>query len=706
MKDQLAKPLELKVDGMHCTNCALGIKKALEKEGFQEVMVDFTLGEVKFNSKKENGLVVAVEKIESLGYSVKFDLRVEDGSKNGLGPLEKKFWLTAILTLPLVLAMFIPVKLLHNDIFQLVLATPVFLIGMKHFGTSAFNSLRAGVANMDVLIFLGSTAAYVYSLIGTINSMGHDYMFYETSAAIITIVLLGNMLEQRAVRKTTGAVNDLVQLQRNTAKRIIKNGLLESVEEVDASLVQSGEIVLINQGDRIPVDGEIIWGHGSVDESMITGESLPMEKSHGNNVIGGTALLTGSIKVVTTATGDQTVLSQIIELVRKAQREKPHLQNLADRISAIFVPVVVTISILSMAGWFLIGDLPFKDSLLRGIAVLLIACPCALGLAIPTAVMVGLGRMAKAGILIKGGTTFDKLAQVKTIVFDKTGTLTSGNFAVKGFETFGISEKEAADIIHNIEKHSSHPVAKALTKHFIANTQMDFASIEEEKGIGVVATTFDGKTFRIGSYSIASHVTRDDSHNVYLLVNGKLAGWIDIEDEIRPGAGEIIRYLNQKDIKTILLSGDSPNRCHEVAQNLNLNEVHGGMLPGQKLEMISALSLQGRVAMVGDGINDAPALARADVGISLSNSTQVAVNSADVVLMRENLLLIKNVLTTAKATINTMKENLFWAFAYNVAAIPLAIAGYLTPMVAAGAMALSSIIVVMNSIRLKRRKIS
>ena len=707
MSEQLFKNIELKVEGMSCTNCALGIKKSLEKEGFANVSADFTTDTVRFELPDENRLALAVKRIEGLGYSVVLPKEGEKQEKKGLSSIEKKFWFSLVFTVPLVLAMFVPVPFLHNDLFQLALTLPVFSVGFWHFGRSAFNSLRSGVTNMDVLIFLGSTAAFVYSLIGTINGMGHAYMFYETSASIITIVLLGNMLEHRSVKRTTSAVDDLVRLQKNTARRIVTsgNGSGEVIEEVDASLVETGQQVLVNTGDKIPVDGEIYWGHGSIDEGMISGESLPVDKSAGDKVVGGTILVSGTIKVRTTATGKNTVLSQIIEMVRNAQQDKPKLQNLADKISAIFVPTVVILSLLTMGGWLLLSDLPFRDALMRGVAVLVIACPCALGLAIPTAVVVGLGRLAKTGILVKGGSSIDKFAGIETIVFDKTGTLTTGKFSVKEMKTFDISPVEAGNIIFSLEKHSSHPIAEALANHFRDSTEIPFTSVNEEKGLGIMAKGEDGSTYQAGSFAIASELTDDDSHNVYLLVNGKLAAWIDIEDEIKAGAAEAISTLKEKGVHTVLLSGDRRQRCEEVAAALGIDEVYAEQLPDQKLNVITALSKKGRVGMVGDGINDAPALARADVGISMSDATQVAVKSAEVILLKGNLELLERAFTGSRTTLRTIKENLFWAFAYNVAAIPLAMAGFLTPIVAAAAMALSDVVVVGNSLRLKRRKL-
>ncbi len=708
MSDHIFQSVTFKVEGMSCTNCALGIQRTLEKEGFHQVMADFTTGEVSFEMGDSNQLPLAEKRIESLGYKV-----LETGNGNGYGrrkgmaPIEKKFWFTAIFTVPLILSMFIPIDILHNDLFQLALTIPVFITGFFHFGRSAWFSLRSGVTNMDVLIFLGSTAAFVYSLIGTVYGLGHDYMFYETSASIISIVLLGNMLEYRSVRKTTSAIDDLVRLQKNTAKRLIteihEGG--ETVEEVDAALVETGERVLVNSGDKVPVDGEIYWGTGSLDESLISGESLPVDKKKGDKVVGGTILLSGSLRVKATATGKDTVLSQIITMVREAQKDKPSLQNLADKISRIFVPTVVVLAILTLLYWSLGTDLPFRDSLMRGIAVLVIACPCALGLAIPTAVVVGLGRSAKSGILIKGGSAIDKFSAIDTVVFDKTGTLTSGKFRIREMRCFGKSEESVRSLLYSMEKHSNHPIAQAITTSFKGAGLIRFEQVEEHKGVGVKATDKQGNVFVAGSYHVAAHVTGDDSHNVYLLMNDELIAWVDLEDEVKEGAAELIAFLQKKGLRCVLLSGDRQERCDALASQLGIGEVYAEQLPGQKLEVIEKLSENARVAMVGDGINDAPALAKAYVGVSMSDATQVAVKSADVVLLKGDLSLLAKAFGATRTTLRTVKENLFWAFFYNVSAIPLAMVGLLTPIVAAFAMAVSDVIVVLNSLRLKTRKL-
>ncbi len=713
MNTNSLKITELKVEGMSCTNCSLGIKKSLEKKGFTDVYADFTTDEVRFQTDDEAMVAKAIKTIESLGYSV--SKRVTDETtekqpeKKKITSIEKKFYVSAFFTIPLILAMFLPFKLLHNDLFQLALTIPVFSIGFWHFGRSAFNSLRAGVTNMDVLIFLGSSAAFIYSLVGTIYQLGHDYMFYETSASIITIVLLGNMLEHRSVKKTTTAIDELTRLQISRAQRITQemHEGQEYIEEVDASTLRTGDLVLVNTGDKIPVDGEIFWGYGSIDESMVSGESLPVERGKNDKVIGGTILEKGTIKVKTTATGKETVLSQIIEMVRKAQQDKPQLQNLADKISAVFVPVVVLIALTTWLGWWLGAGIEFKSALMRGIAVLVIACPCALGLAIPTAVVVGLGRTAKNGILIRGGSTFDKFHQIQKVIFDKTGTLTTGRFRVKNLEVFGGKTQESIVVLlYSMEKHSSHPIAKSIVKEFKGSEPISFASVEEEKGIGLTAKDKDGNEFRLGSYEFVRDLTSDNTHSIYLTMNNKLIGWLDIDDEVKPEARQAIDFLKKRNITPVLLSGDRENKCRKVAKELGIEEIYYEKRPDEKLHIVEQLSANYKIAMVGDGINDAPALAKSFLGISMSNATQVAVKSAEVVLLKGNLNLLSKTFASAQATRRTIKENLFWAFIYNVMAIPLAITGILTPMVAAAAMALSDVVVVGNSIRLKKRKLS
>lgn len=696
------KRIELKVEGMDCTNCALGIRKQLEKDGFFGVDVNFATAEVSFVSVDKIKLQSAKDRINSMGYTV-----VEEGIEisGNFFTIEKKFIIALVFTIPLLIAMLIPFHLFHDPYFQLLLTIPVFAVGVWHFGRSAFQSVKAGVPNMDVLIILGATAAFVYSLYGTLNNLGMNYQFYETSATIITLILFGNLLEHRSVKRTTSAIDDLVKLQKIKAKRIIYAGKNETIEEVAAAQIRVGDFILVNSGDKIPVDGDIYWGQGSLDESMISGESLLIDKSIEEHVIGGTILTVGSIKMKTTAIGKETVLSQIIEMVKRAQQDKPHMQNLADKISAIFVPLVISVAILTFLVSYFIIAMGFQPALMHSIAVLVIACPCALGLAIPTAVVVGIGRVAKNGILIKGGSTLEKFAGIKRIVFDKTGTLTTGRFEVKKLSTYGISDEQAKSILLSLEKHSSHPIAKSIVSAYETNSPVEFLSVTEKKGMGIEAEDKAGNLFKAGSYSVASHLTKDDTHTVYLSRNNKLVAWLDIEDEIKHDAAETIRFLKSKGIITVLLSGDRKLKCEKLANELGIEEVYSEKLPEEKLQIIEDFTEAGDTAMVGDGINDAPALARATVGISLSNATQVAIKSAQIILLKGNISLLPKAWSISNITLLTIKQNLFWAFFYNIIAIPIAAAGFLDPMVAAASMAFSDVFVVVNSLRLRRKKI-
>jgi len=701
------KKITVKVHGMSCTNCALGIKLYLEKNGFKDVNVNFSASEVSFEILKEDDIEKGIQLIESIGYSVDDTDKKKKNNRFQLS-IEVKFIISLVFTLPLLLAMFFQSETLHNTYFQLLLTLPVFIIGFFHFGISAYKSLKTGIANMDVLIFMGSSAAFIYSLIGSLRNMGHDYMFYETTASIITIVLFGNLIEHRSVKKTTSAIDDLLKLQPLKAKRIVSglNDLYETIEEVDISMVAVGDSIIVNEGDKVPVDGHIFWGSVTVDESMLTGESIPVLKQTGETIIAGSFVVQGNIKMTSSAVGNDTLLSQIIELVKNAQNQKPKLQNLADKVSAVFVPSVLIITIITFIISYLLLKTGFSIALIRSIAVLVIACPCALGLAIPTAVVVGVGKMAKKGILIKGGITIDKFAHIEKIVFDKTGTLTTGNFKIKNITLLDSDTQQIKSILLGLEKYSSHPIAKSVVKELSAEnvTPLTFNKTEEIKGIGLTGWDEGGNKYEVGSFHMAKEATSDDTHNVYVIINGQLRATVDIEDEIKPEVTELMDFFNKQGISTVMLSGDKKEKCLDVAEKIGIKEIFYEKLPAEKLQIISELSKKFKIAMVGDGINDAPALTQADVGISLSNATQIAVQSSQIILLNGQLTLLKPAFIYSKKTLAAIKQNLFWAFFYNIIAIPFAAAGFLTPMVAALSMASSDIIVVLNSLRLKLMK--
>ena len=558
---------------------------------------------------------------------------------------------------------------------------------------------------MDVLITIGSSAAFFYSVYGWYFNLGPNFLFFETSATIITLVLLGNLLEHKSIQQTTTSIKDLSDIQKTRAK--VERG--NKIIEIDFDDILVGDILIVNSGDKIAVDGIVLEGNATVDESMITGESIPITKIINNNVIGGTILQSGNIKVRATNVGSDTLLSNIIELVKDAQNHKPQIQKLGDKISSIFVPLVLTISLITyfvspLITSYLGVDSPIDDPFLRAIAVLVISCPCAMGLATPTAVMVGIGRAAKNGILIKGGNTLEKFAKIKHIFFDKTGTITTGNFKIKNLNVINEEESEVKNIIFNLETYSSHPIAKSLVSELKSfSDKIDFTNIHEEKGISINGD-YNGKTYKIGSYKILDQ--EDNSHDLFVLKNNILIATIDIEDEIKQNTNEVITEVNSFGINTSLLSGDKKEKCKYLSDKISFNSIYSEQLPHEKLEIIKQRSLSETTAMIGDGINDAPSLSIASVGISVGGSTGVAIQSSDVVLLnKNNLTQLTTALKISKHTFLTIKQNLFWAFAYNIVAIPIAAMGYLNPMWGALFMAFSDVIVIGNSIRLKYKKL-
>jgi Cu+-exporting ATPase len=696
MAEQL---VELNVTGMHCNNCAMSVHKLLEKKGMQNILVDFASEEVKFSNTNTADLPGIIKDIEGLGYKVVDDPALE------ITPfyekVENKFIFCALLTAPLLLHMILPWPFLHLPIVQLLLCLPVFLVGCLHFGKSAINSVRNGVPNMDVLIFVGSSAAFIYSLIGTIQNLGPHYQFYETCATIITLVLLGNVLEKRSVTQTTSAVKDLVKFQEVTANRMV-NG---EVEVISAKDVHPGDTLIVNQGDKIPVDGEVLSGNASVDEAMLTGESMPVEKEKYDKVIGGTIIQHGNIRMIATKVGANTVLAQIIELMKKAQAAKPPVQKLGDQVAAVFVPAVILIALLTFVITYFAVHITMQVALMNAIAVLVISCPCAMGLATPTAVMVGLGRAAKNGILIKGGDTIEAVAHTKFVVFDKTGTLTTGKFRINEIKAEeGVGLEIIRGIISAIEERSNHPIARSLVNGLkdLPQVKLILKSASEEKGLGMRAEDVNGNHYFLGS----GKSVNESDFNVILYKNQQLLARVAIDDEIKPEAGALIAELKKMNIVPVLLSGDKNNRCWEVAKQIGIDEVHSEKLPDEKLAVIDIYKQKGKTIMIGDGINDAPALTKADVGVSMNDASQIAIQSARVILLNTDLHSVVKFLQISKHTLITIKQNLFWAFAYNIVAIPIAALGFLNPMVGAFAMAFSDVVVIGNSLRLKHKKIS
>jgi Cu+-exporting ATPase len=532
-------------------------------------------------------------------------------------------------------------------------------------------------------------------------------MFYETSATIITLVFLGNYLEDASIASTQKALNQLVHSQKVMANMIaFDDEHKEQIFPVENTLLRVGDLVLIKSGEQVPIDCKILWGEAQVNEAIITGESTPVYKKAKDKLIGGSVFNDGTVKAQVIATGKDTVLSGIIDLVRQAQGEKPPVQKLADRISAIFIPVVLIIAVGTLAvNWIVLKE--FTPSLMRSIAVLVIACPCAMGLATPAAIAVGLGRAARTGILFRNATSLESFKDISQVVFDKTGTLTTGKFTINDFQiTADIAETEFKKIAFSLEKYSNHPIANSITAAWRSRDEISWKKIDEIKGLGMSAVDREGNRFEAGSFKMADKLTDDHSHNIYILRNGQLLGWIDVKDEIRPEARSVISYLHSKKIKTILLSGDKIEKCEVLAAELGIDTVIAEQSPSQKLEKVAELTSIEPTAMVGDGINDAPALAKATIGISMNDASQIAMQSAQVVLMNHGLKNLPTALGLGKHTYITIKQNLFWAFAYNIVAIPVAALGFLTPTFGALVMGLSDVVLAINSGRLFVKKVT
>ena len=700
-----------KVEGMSCSNCALTIGNYLKKEGLQNVKVNLISGDVNFDMNGSIQVPDIVKGIESLGYHVETDVEKRTSTPHRfLQNHLQRFLFCLIFTLPLLFHMldkWVHIHWLMNPWVQLVLCLPVYIVGMNFFGRSAIQSIRNGMPNMNVLIAIGATAAFAYSFIGTVLHLGAGYLFYETAAAIITLIFFGNYIEEVTIQSTQKALNSLAQSQKVMANMIaFDDQHQEQIFPIENIQLQSGDLILIKSGEQVPADCRILWGDASANESIITGESMPVEKHAKDNLVGGSVLADGTVKAQVTAAAGDSVLSKIISLVKQAQGEKPPVQQMADRISAIFVPVVLVIAAITFIGNYIFLH-ELTPSLMRSIAVLVIACPCAMGLATPAAIAVGLGRAAKHGILFRNAKSLELFKNIRQVVFDKTGTLTTGEFTVASFQfTVGsVSEDDFKRIVFSLERYSNHPIAKCIALGWKKKNEIRWKKIDEIKGSGMQAKDKEGNIYFAGSYKAVSHIASDDKHNVYITKNNELIGWIDVQDEIRHEAKFVIDYFKNKNIKTILLSGDRADKCNQLAMQLGIDEVIAEQTPEQKLNKVESLNSQSPTAMIGDGINDAPALAKATIGISMSDASHIAMQTADVVLMNNGVKNFPLALGLGKHTFITIKQNLFWAFFYNVIAIPVAALGFLSPAIAALAMGLSDVVLAANSIRLFIKKV-
>jgi Cu+-exporting ATPase len=728
----------LKIGGMSCAACSSRIEKMLNKlDGVEMAGVNLATetAVVEYDHEKIKVLEI-IKAVENLGYSaeraeeVSHDREKEQREKE-TKRLKNELIISAILSSPLILAMVfalihLDIAFLHNEYFQLFIATPVqFIIGFR-FYKNAFYALRAKSANMDVLIAMGTSAAYFYSLYNVffqklMPGMAMKDLYFEAAAVIITLVLLGKYLEAVAKGKTSEDIKKLMGLQAKTA-RVLRNG---QEADIPVEEVEVGDIVIVRPGEKVPVDGIILEGNSALDESMLTGESLPVEKKAGDMVIGATINKYGTFKFRATKIGKDTALSQIIKMVEDAQGSKAPIQKIADQVSGVFVPVVILIALVTFfIQYFVIGQgNDLTHALVSAVSVLVIACPCALGLATPTAIMVGTGKGAEKGILIKGGEHLEMAYKINAVILDKTGTITKGQPEVTDIISIedDMESQEILKIAATAEKNSEHPLGLAIYKKGKADIGAipDPEKFEAIPGRGVSAV-INGSTVYLGTRklmienniptdaveSIVSRLEEEGKTAMLMAVNNVLRGIIAVADTVKESSREAIDELQKMGIKVYMITGDNKRTAQAIAKLVGIDNVLAEVLPEKKAEEVEKLKKAGMiVAMVGDGINDAPALAVSDVGMAIGTGTDVAMEAADITLMRGDLRSIPMAIKLSRKTMNKIKQNLFWAFIYNIIGIPFAALGLLNPVIAGGAMAFSSVSVVTNSLSLKRAKI-
>lgn len=729
------KEITLQITGMTCAACANRIEKALNKmQGVESAAVNLALetATVEFNPS-EVSVSDLIGRIEKLGYGARVkETEAADDREREIRKQLIKFIVAAFLSLPLLWTMaahfpfmsfiYMP-HVLMNPWVQMAFATPVqFIIGWQ-FYKGAYKALKNGGANMDVLVALGTSSAYFYSLYQTIKALNtgmHPNLYFETSAVLITLILLGKWFEAKAKGRSSEAIKKLMGLQAKQA-RVIRDG---AEKEIPLEEVVVGDILLVKPGEKIPVDGEVIEGAGAVDESMLTGESIPADKTVGSAVFGSTINKNGFIKMKATKVGRDTALAQIIKAVEDAQSSKAPIQRLADQISGIFVPIVVAIALITFAAWiFFVAPGEVAQALEAMISVLVIACPCALGLATPTSIMAGTGRAAEYGILFKGGEYLEQTHQLDTVVVDKTGTVTKGEPALTDVITAeGKEEETFLSFIGSVEKQSEHPLAQAIVegiegrgialweaREFEAIPGMGVKGIVEGKEVLVGNRKFmQAHRIDIGEASSQMERLEEKGKTAMLAsIGGEYAGLVAVSDTLKESSKRAIQRLKDMGIEVIMLTGDNERTAKAIGEEVGVDHVIAEVLPEQKAEEIRKLQKAGKkVAMVGDGINDAPALAVADIGMAIGTGTDVAMEAADVTLMRGDLNSIADAILMSRKTMRNIKQNLFWAFAYNTIGIPVAAAGFLAPWVAGAAMAFSSVSVVLNALRLQRVKLN
>lgn len=712
--------LELGIEGMTCAACATRIEKVLNRLPGVEAAVN--LASERARVRYQPGVVDAAQLVAAIDRAgfvgrVADDRSREEEKARKLAVYRaelRRFWIAAVLTLPLLaqmLTMFGADASQHQDVLprwlQLLLATPVqFWIGWR-FYDGGWKSLRGGGANMDVLVALGTSAAYFFSLIVTLAGIHHLPVYFEASAAVITLVLLGKLLEARAKAKTTAAIEALVRLQPKTA-RVERDG---QVLEIDAGLLIPGDIFIVRPGESLPVDGEVIEGASSVNEAMLTGESMPVRKQAGDRVFAATANSEGMLRCRATGVGEHTLLAGIIRMVAEAQGSKAPVQRLADRISAIFVPVVCVIALFTFAGWWIFGGV-FSEALVNAVAVLVIACPCALGLATPTAIMVGTGQGARAGILVKNAEALEHAERITVLAVDKTGTLTRGEPVVTDVVSLAQGAEQVLLCAAALEQGSEHPLARAVLQKASALPLSKVTYFRAVPGKGVEGTV-DGRSLRLGMPDWFADLALPTEQItalqaagktvVVLAENGVALGLLAIADPLRESSRAAMARLKAMGIRVVMLTGDNAATAKAIAAEAGIDDFRAGILPGDKAAEVTALKAGGQiVAMVGDGINDAPALAAADISFAIGTGSDAAIEAADMTLVRSDLNGIVDAIRLSRATLGKIRQNLFFAFVYNVLGIPLAALGLLNPVIAGAAMAMSSVSVVSNSLLLRR----
>lgn len=739
--------ITLPIEGMTCASCVLRVEKALKKiEGVEDAIVNLATEQAKVVlDPSKVDIKKLKEAVEKVGYhvididstEVHLDESIEDKTEHERERYYKELTRDLIFASILTIPVFLINMLLMSESFigwlgnylkfipsiLFILTSPIVFKSGKRFFKIAWTNAKHFSSDMNTLVAVGTGSAYIYSSLITLfpgliihESQTIHQIYFDTSAVIITLILFGRWLEARSKSKTSFAIKKLIGLKPKYAK-VIRNG-----EEIEVKIneLKINDLVVVRPGEKIPADGFIVLGFSSIDESMITGEMIPVEKKVGDKVIGGTINQFGSFTFRVSATGKNSVLGQIIRLVEEAQASKAPIQKLVDKIASYFVPIVIGIAFISFIGW-LIGGAGFSSALTSFIAVLIIACPCALGLATPTAIMVGTGLSAENGILIRNSESLELTHRITDLVFDKTGTITEGKPIVQSFELYDGDEKEILTLVYSAENKSEHPLAKAISN--FAKTRVN-KLIEPEKfiskvGFGIEAIV-DGKKVIVGNkdfmneYGIKNSLIEEQKGDlnstgnilVYLAIDEKLVGLISIVDQIKLNSKEAISTLKQMKINVIMLTGDNYEAAKSIADKVGIDKFYARVLPEDKNRIIKELKGENRiVAMVGDGINDAPALAEADVSIAMSSGTDIAIETADITLMKNDLNDVIKALKISHLTIKTIRQNLFWAFIYNIIGIPLAAFGLLNPMIAAAAMSLSSVSVVTNSLRIRSKKI-